>query len=459
MTSVAEIDAHVPAAVRLAETLAAVDGDALPAAIVVKAKLALIDYLACAFESRGRAWCRQAVELAARSPAAAGASSIVGVTDSVALDGAVLANAVLGHGLVRDDMHLGSISHLGVAVMPVALGLAELEQVDGRRLLAAITAGYEAGGRIGRAILDARVARIHRPTGITGPFAAAATAARLLRLDVPATASGLSLAANTTGGFNEWAASGGDEMFFHAGLAARNGLTAARLAHLGARASADAIDGPAGLLAAFGKRGATGFETAAGFELEHVFFKQVPACNYAQSPAQAARALAARHAPAVDDIERVTVRVSRAAADYPGCDARGPFTRELQAKMSIQYNVAAVLATGAFDAASYEPERNPAIGALARRVGLVVDAALTRAYPARQAAEVAVRLRDGRELGERVGDVEPADAALVQRRFTQAAEAVIGAAGTERLLDFVDRLESSANAGELLRLTRPGEPL
>jgi len=46
-------------------------------------------------------------------------------------------------------------------------------------------------------------------------------------------ASALGLAANATGGLNEWPYSGGDEMFFHPGFAARNAVTAVELAELG----------------------------------------------------------------------------------------------------------------------------------------------------------------------------------------------------------------------------------
>lgn len=33
--------------------------------------------------------------------------------------------AVIGHGLVREDMHSGSISHLGIVVLPTLLSLAQ----------------------------------------------------------------------------------------------------------------------------------------------------------------------------------------------------------------------------------------------------------------------------------------------------------------------------------------------
>lgn len=448
-----------PASAALARCVDSIGAETLAGDVVDKARLALVDFLACAFEARERPWCRQAVGLAEANSGrlGCGTSSIVGHRRKAALGDAVLANAVLGHGLVRDDMHVGSVSHLGAHVMPVALGLAELTPIDGRRFVAAVVAGYEAGARMGRLILDGDVAKIHRPSGITGPFAAAATAARLLGLDADATASAFALAANTTAGFNEWAASGGDEMFFHAGFGARSGLNAAELASRGARASRTAVDGPAGLLAAFDKPRAAHFEPGAALEITNVFFKQVPACNYAQAPAQAALAVASEHAIAPEGIEHVVARVSRAAADYPGCDAAGPFERELAAKMSIQYNVAAALARGGFDAASYEPAANADICTLAGRVEIVVDDAHTRAYPARQSADVTVHTVDGRALEARRDDVEPAAPGLVRGRLEQAAERAVGTHAAASLLTFLDGLESSTNAGDLLVMTVPGE--
>src|SRR5690606_20354762 len=117
-----------------------------------------------------------------------------------------------------------------------------------------VICGYEVGGRIGRAILDVNVAKTFRPTGITGPIAAAAAAAKLLGLAAARTANAVGIAADTVAGYNEWAATGGSEMFFHMGFAARNALVAAELGARGAFVSPTALDGPAGLLAAFGKQ-------------------------------------------------------------------------------------------------------------------------------------------------------------------------------------------------------------
>src|SRR5690606_23412112 len=149
-----------------------------------------------------------------------------------------------------------------------------------------------------------------RPTGITGPLAAAAAGAKLLGLSEHETASALALAANTVAGYNEWAATGGSEMFFHTGLAARSAVTCVQLAASGAYASPTALDGAAGLFAAFGKPRAPTVPPPFTDrpEILAVFFKPVPACNFAQTAAQVAQALAAEHGPQCEGIERVTVR-------------------------------------------------------------------------------------------------------------------------------------------------------
>ena len=82
------------------------------------------------------------------------------------------------------------------------------------------------------------------PDGLIGAVGAAAAGARLLRLSEDETVNALALAANTAGGLNEWPHSGGGEMFFHPGFAARNAVTSVLLARAGAEASPSALDGP-----------------------------------------------------------------------------------------------------------------------------------------------------------------------------------------------------------------------
>src|SRR5271170_5484203 len=285
----------------------------LPPEVIAKVKIGLLDFLSCAFEAGDLPWGCQAIRMAS---AARGNATVIGTPVQSSPAEAAFANATLGHGLVREDMHPGAVSHLGVVIFPALLALAQQQKVNGRDFILGAVCGYEIGAAVGRAIMDQEMVRRFRPTGITGPLAGAIAGSRLLGLDEDAMVSALGFAANATGGLNEWPYCGGDEMFFHPGFAARNAVTAVDLAQLGARASESALDGRAGLFAGLNKTDC--ISRVAPFsggplELLSVYYKPAPACNYAQTACQAALTLAAEDGFASSDIEGIVVKASAAA--------------------------------------------------------------------------------------------------------------------------------------------------
>ena len=419
--------------------------DRLAPDVVEKVKIGLVDMLSCAFAARDLPWGRQAIQLAGGS---AGPATVIGTRIRAAACEAAFANATLGHGLVREDMHAGAVSHLGVVIYPVLLALAQQKKASGRDFLVAAVAGYEIGASVGRALMDAEMARRFRPTGITGPLAGAIAGSRLMGLGEDATVSAVGLAANTTAGLNEWPYTGGDEMFFHPGFAARSAVTAVELAAAGAQASETALDGPSGLFACLGKLDKV--SAVAPFsgprpEILSVYYKPAPACNYAQTACQAALAVAGGLASS--DIQAITVKASAAAVHYPGCNFAGPFERILQAKMSIQYCVAATLARGTIDEANYHLPADPEVVRLARLVKLEEDGVFTADYPRRQGSEVEITLRNGRVLRERLPDVVPATVAQIRERFRAAA-----GARARAIEETIDRLETQDDVGTLCGL-------
>jgi 2-methylcitrate dehydratase PrpD len=460
---VARIDrsatAAAPLAVRMAHALEAYRFARLSPEVVAKAKLCIYDLLSSALAAGEQPWSRQAIAIArGNSGGAARGAAIIGTADLVSLHDAAFANGTLSHGLVRDDMHVGSVSHLGTVLVPALLSLAELANATGKDFLTALVAGYEAGGKVGRMLMDVEVSKIFRPTGTVGPIAAAAAGAKLLGLPPAQTTAALALAANTAAGYNEWAGTGGSEMFFHNGLAARSAVTAVELAAAGAYASPTALDGDAGILAAFRRPRPPAVPElfADRPEILAVFFKPVPACNFAQTPAQVALAVAQRYRVGADDIEHVTVRVTKAAALYPGCDASGPFEHILQAKMSIQYNVAAALARADFSERNYVPQENPEIQALAKRVSVEIDPGFTSAFPAKQGAAIVVRTRDGKALEQSASNLEPTDAEGVHERFFAAASARLGEERARELDRLIGTFEQCADARTLGLKLRKG---
>jgi 2-methylcitrate dehydratase PrpD len=247
-------------------------------------------------------------------------------------------------------------------------------------------------------------------------------------------------------------------MFFQVGFAARNAVTAVELAELGAFISETALDGSAGLFAALRKsdRISTVDPFAKGeFEITSVFHKPAPACNYAQTPSQAALAVALQDGLKSSDINGIHVKCSAAALNYPGCDSAGPFERILAAKMSIRYCVAATLANGRIAESNYRALSDPEVMRLVAVTTVEEDPAFTAAYPQLQGAEVIVTERDGRTHRHRMPDLIPANPTQIRTRFREAAEEALGgpaASAIEAAIDTLEAQEDMEILGSLLHL-------
>jgi 2-methylcitrate dehydratase PrpD len=448
-------NSNIPLAMRIAEQTASMKLAASDDALHAKVKTCLYDLIGCAYEAVDKPWSNQAMQMAAACDAgAAGAkktASIAGVSFQSSLADAAFVNAVMGHGLVREDMHSASISHLGVVVLPTLLALSQHKRVSGREFMTAVVIGYEVGAQIGRALMDAKIARIYRPTGITGPIGAAAAGARLLGLGVDQTTHAIALAANTVAGFNQWGHTGGSEMYFHVGVAARNAVSSVLLAQAGAFASPSVLDGEAGLFASHGKQEQASHVKMFGGspEILAVYHKPVPACNFAQTASQAAIEIARTAGFISENIAAIRISVPSAGANYPGCNFLGPFDHVLQAKMSIQFNVAAALLLGNVTEDNFERLQDPRLHRLLEITSLEIDPLMTKAYPARQGGGVQVVLADGTEFQQRLDNVVNASDEDVLTRFRLAGNACVGSARTDVVESLIENLLFLEDAGQL----------
>ncbi|MET3333770.1 MULTISPECIES: MmgE/PrpD family protein [Bradyrhizobium] len=437
----------VPLARQMARSVLALDIGYFGQDVIAKAKLCLLDFLSCAFEAGHHPWSRQAVAIAQ----AGGSATIIGTSQLSSPADAAFANAVMGHGLVREDMHAASIAHHGVVIWPALLALSEQTPLRGDRLLAAAIIGYETGARIGRALLTSDLARLYRPTGLVAPLGAALAGSFALGLSEAQATSAIAIAANTSSGLNEWPHAGGSDMYFHPGFAAGNAIKAIGLAAAGAFGSETILEGEAGLFAAYRRQPAP--ESIALFpngecEIMAVYNKPVPACNFAQTAAQAALRVSHELA-STDEIDHVVIRAPDAAVRYPGCDSTGPYRNALQAKMSIPFSVAATLARGEIEEENYAELDDADIIRLVAVTDLKADPAFTAAFPGKQGAEVTVQLRGGRTIRHALPDVIAATPANIRARFRSSAAGGLGEDRVRRLEQLIDDCEQLGHAGDI----------
>lgn len=458
MNSPSVVTSRKPTVVEdVAAQAVAYDATQVGGAEAAKAAQCLVDFLSCALESVDLPWGRNAAALAAPY----GETTIIGSAMPTLPEDAAFANGVLGHGLVREDMHAGSICHLGVVIWPTLLAIAETRTVTGAELIRAAVIGYEFGGRLGRKVVTPDVARLFRPTGLVGPYAATLAGGLLMGFDADRLCAALGLAGNVSAGLNDWPHSGSDEMYFHPGYVARNALRSLRLAEMGSAGSATIIEGQSGMSAAYARKPFEGrialFPEDQPAEILEVFNKEVPACNFAQSPCQAAvRALQSAGATGTD-VARIRIDTYDAALNYPGCANTGTFRTPLQAKMSIAFGVAAALDSGAILESNYAKLDDPEVRRLIDATSFSIDERLNAAFPAKQGTRVSLTLLDGRTVDEAMDNIAYATPDLIRERFREAATDRLGRDRADAILEDIDALTSLPDTAGIIGRCRPGD--
>ncbi len=356
--------------------------------------------------------------------------------------GAALANGTAAHALDFDDMCFVSLAHPSAPLVSAVIAAGESGGARGGALLDAYVVGFEIEARLGRVMNPRHYERGWHPTSTLGTLGAAAAASRLFGLDAVRTAHALAIAASSASGLKE--NFGTMVKPLHAGLAARNGVLAARLAERGMTASALAIDGPQGFLRAMDSEGddlaAEVADVGTRWEIldTGITVKLYPSCAGTHPTIDAILDLRRREGLSADMVERIDVGVDAITPTVLLYDR--PATG-LEAKFSMPFCAAAAMVDGrvgidTFDAARLD---DPRIAAFMRRVRMTVDPALDPDAPPLTEASVRVVLRDGRELtrsahGARGYPDRPAsDAELGEKFLACAMRAISERAATEAL--------------------------
>jgi 2-methylcitrate dehydratase PrpD len=407
----------------------------IPASVRSILQLAVVDAIGCGLFGLTTEACRiiHLYALDQAGPAettlwAAGGTRISAANAALAMGPAI-------HGFDFDD-HSRAKIHPGAVVIATALALGEREGINGQTFLRAIAAGYEVMNRVSLAA-NPNVSRMRgwHLTGTTGTFGAAATAAVILGLDTPTTASALGLAGTQSAGLWAFNADGAMSKRLHPGAAARSGIAAAELAQRGfegPRYILEAADG--GFLAATSDDVRLGEITrglGSEWRTEGICFKPYSCCGSNHASIDAALSLKREIEFPADDVARIVVGVSRVVERQTGF-AYQP-GNALNAQMSIRHNVAAALLDGQVLIEQFTPKRlaDPTLNALIGRVEVEVDPEMDAVYPAKYAGITSIELRDGRHLRRRVDyskgmPENPMSGAEIEAKFVSLAGTATG---------------------------------
>ena len=223
---------------RLAEFVAGLRFDALPAAVRERTVEVLLDTVACAFLGSGTKESAKVEVLAQAMAGAAGFTVIAGRPQS--LVGAVLVNgyqAAVGSANAPEYSLAGQFAPCVVAA---ALAAAEHRQASGRDLVTAVAAGLEVAMRIERGMNWAPASPVWHAAGIVGPLGSAAAVALLFGGDVLRVRNTLSLSGTQSAG--TLVKRDTPTMQFHQARAGVSGMLAALLAETGFNAGSDILN-------------------------------------------------------------------------------------------------------------------------------------------------------------------------------------------------------------------------
>jgi 2-methylcitrate dehydratase PrpD len=305
---------------------------------------------------------------------------------AVSAPGAALANGMTVDALDIHDGHSLTKGHAGAAVVPAALAALGLGHVvSGQELLVSLVVGYEVALRAGQA-LHATACDYHT-SGAWNALGCAALTARRLGLTAEQTRHALGIAEyhgprspmmrcidfpTMVKDGSGWGAMSG----VSAALLARGGFT-------GAPAALVELPEAAEWWADLGR----------GWRIAEQYFKPHAICRWAQPAVEAALALQRAHSVPAACIRRVHVSTFAHAARLT---IARPATTEA-AQYSLPFPLAAALVHGRLGSAELA---GPALAeadvlALADRVELVEDPALSRRFPVERIARVRLELENG----------------------------------------------------------------
>ena len=454
-----------PATRALSEFLAGLSFAALPAPVVEAAKTFTLDLLGCGLGAVATPEARIAVDHV-RELGGKEECSVVGFPLRTSCQQAAFANGLVAHVLELDDTHRGSITHVGAPVIPAALAMAERQGTDGRDFLTAVVAGYEAALRVANAVQPSHWRMGFLSMGPCGTLGAAAAAARCLGLDAGGLANAFGLAGVQAAGINSSIYAEGDMgKRLVPSRAAANGIVAALLAAKGFTGTTDVIEGRFGFCDVFSGEHDLGRVTVGlgeDFEILRTGLKPYSCCRYYHSPIDGLLDILGSKGVEATDIAAIAVRTyDIAVTDRPH---RAAPKSVFDAKMSMPLTLAVAAFKGRIEEPDITEESlgDPALQALAAKVTVEADAAMTAVFPAEWPADIRVETKDGRSFERHVaypkGEPEaPMSQAEVEAKFLGLAAEAMPEARARAVIEAVAELDKAPGLEPLCALLRGPE--
>ncbi|MET0422097.1 MAG: MmgE/PrpD family protein [Acidimicrobiia bacterium] len=429
----------------------------LPDDVLLLARACLLDWTAVSVAGSDEE-ATQIVRTEARAEGATPRATLIGTGERVSAVQAALVNGTAAHALDFDDVSQAMDGHPSAALWPALVALAEEVPLDGRVLLEAFVVGFELECVVGRLMGPDHYAAGWHATETIGVIGAALACAHALGLSDEQRQIAIGLAATQAAGMK--VNFGTMAKPLHAGLAAANGLRAARLAARGFTANPAILDVARGFVSLYA---GSGDETEAfrlartDFHLRDVMFKVHAACFFTHSSIDGVSELVAAHDLTPGDIRSIELRVP--PQHLTACNISDPST-PLEAKFSLRFTAGMAAARRDLGSEGFSPEvvADPALRALHDKVVVVADPAQRRVYESlvsltttdgitvRASVDMAQSRREGAEV----------QWTRVEGKARQLVAGVLGSGAASAVVDAVSAIDDAPSVEALVAAaTRP----
>lgn len=440
-------------ATQLAQHFHKFDYRQLPDASRVAVKRLLLDYLGVAIAG-SQTESGHAARMFAQCTGSKAESTLIGDSVRVPAALAAFANAISSHSIELDDIDVIALFHFSPPVFSAALATAEQQSASGKQLLVALAAGCEMMERVSRAANNSLRNRGFHTTPTCGVFGATVAAAKLARLTPAKLTSAFGLAGAQASGLMEMYGPSMQKRF-NPGPAARNGITAAAMAHFGFTGADTIFEGERGFLRAFTDQADSSALTA-GFDKPYqldIEFKPYSCARPIHNAIDCALEIRNKHQPKLDDIKRIAMARHPDWAHYH--KNKTPQTYH-EAQVSLPYSVAVALKEGQALLKQYTDRKlkDPVL----RKISNIVDISVDESLPRGVSCKMTMTMNDGSEFVSQVdypkGSIQNSmsDDEL-RTKFNTLAIPVIGDSHAAQLADLVADVELVTDIGKLMRLT------
>lgn len=371
----------------LSEYTANLKYEDIPAEVVERAKMILLQTIGVSLAAKDTAITNKAVKMAREANGGAGGETTVwGTGEKMAA-----VNAALVLGTASDALDWEDCSwtgHPAAGVIPCAWLAAEERHKSGKDLITAIVAGYEVYQRIAMAVQPSEERRVNKGWGLTSwqLFGCIIPIAKLYGFDARKVNQSISVGCECSTlptAYHE--ATMSDFYHYEHGYRARDGFVIAKAVEKGIHNNRDALDEPrcyTGVICGDdGQNGSNETTIRTGeadiswltrdlgkrYLIMETLLKHWPANMWVQTPVEIAHELFVKYGFNPDDIEEITVDApvrKRMWAPEEG------FTSVTHAQFSIPYVISAMLYNPKPGADWYKPEtmQAPKVVALSKRV-------------------------------------------------------------------------------------------